>query len=250
MTIIQGRLIVFEGAEGAGKSTQIQSLQNWLEQSGWIQHRQAQLPLHVPPLQVTHEPGGTFLGQQIRQLLLHQPTQLEQSQDQTQVSAMAELLLYAADRAQHVAAYLRPSLRQGSLILCDRYTDSTMAYQGYGRNLSHALIEQLNHIATEGLTSDLTLWLDVDPGVGLSRARRRQQPLDRMESAGLAFHQAVRQGFVDLAKKYPERTIRIDANQSEVDVTQQIQTIVQSYLQKWYPDLLPTSSDNLKPLSS
>jgi dTMP kinase len=250
MTTIQGRLIVFEGAEGAGKSTQIQALQNWLEHSGWIQHRQAQLSSQVPSLLVTHEPGGTALGQQIRQLLLNHPKHSEQLENQVQVTALTELLLYAADRAQHVATCLQPSLRQGSLILCDRYTDSTMAYQGYGRNLPHSVIEQLNQIATEGLTSDLTLWLDVDPEVGLNRARSRQQPLDRMEAAGLAFHQSVRQGFMELAEKFPARIVRIDANQSEVEVTQQIQTVVQSYLQKWYPNLLPISSDNLKPSNS
>jgi dTMP kinase len=246
----QGRLIVFEGAEGAGKSTQIQSLQNWLEHSGWIQNRQTQLPIQIPPLLITHEPGGTVLGQQIRQLLLNHPKNPEQLDNQAQVTALTELLLYAADRAQHVATCLQPSLRQGSLILCDRYTDSTMAYQGYGRNLSRGLIEQLNQIATEGLTSDLTLWLDVDPEVGLNRARKRQQPLDRMEAAGLTFHQAVRQGFVELAEKFPDRIVRIDANQSEVEVTQQIQTVVQFYLEKWYPSLLQTSSGNLKPSNS
>jgi dTMP kinase len=246
----QGRLIVFEGAEGAGKSTQIQSLQNWLEHSGWIQNRQAQLPIQIPPLLITHEPGGTVLGQQIRQLLLNHPKNPAQLDNQAQVTALTELLLYAADRAQHVATCLQPSLRQGSLILCDRYTDSTMAYQGYGRNLSRGLIEQLNQIATEGLTSDLTLWLDVDPEVGLNRARKRQQPLDRMEAAGLTFHQAVRQGFVELAEKFPDRIVRIDANQSEVEVTQQIQTVVQFYLEKWYPSLLQTSSGNLKPSNS
>jgi dTMP kinase len=246
----QGRLIVFEGAEGAGKSTQIQSLQNWLEHSGWIRNRQTQLPIQIPPLLITHEPGGTVLGQQIRQLLLNHPKNPEQLDNQAQVTALTELLLYAADRAQHVATCLQPSLRQGSLILCDRYTDSTMAYQGYGRNLSRGLIEQLNQIATEGLTSDLTLWLDVDPEVGLNRARKRQQPLDRMEAAGLTFHQAVRQGFVELAEKFPDRIVRIDANQSEVEVTQQIQTVVQFYLEKWYPSLLQTSSGNLKPSNS
>jgi dTMP kinase len=250
MTMTQGRLIVFEGAEGAGKSTQIQALHNWLERSGWVQHRQAQLPSQVPPLLVTYEPGGTTLGQQIRQLLLNHPKNPEQLENQAQVTALTELLLYAADRAQHVATCLRPSLQQGSLVLCDRYTDSTMAYQGYGRNLSRGLIEQLNQIATEGLTSDLTLWLDVDSEVGLNRARSRQQPLDRMEAAGLAFHRAVRQGFMELAEKFPDRIVRINANQSEVEVTQQVQTIVQSYLQKWYPNLLPTSSDNPKPLNS
>jgi dTMP kinase len=250
MTMAQGRLIVFEGAEGAGKSTQIQLLHHWLQQIGWLQQRQAQLSMQVPPLLLTHEPGGTPLGLHIRQLLLQGPTESDGPADPAPVSAMAELLLYAADRAHHVGAYLRPALQQGSLILCDRFTDSTMAYQGYGRNLSRDLIEQLNQIATEGLSSDLTLWLDVNPEVGLSRARSRQQPLDRMESAGLAFHQAVRQGFVELAAKYPDRIVRIDANQPEAEVTQHIQSVVQSHLQKWYPNLLPTSLDNPKPLNS
>jgi dTMP kinase len=140
-------------------------------------------------------------------------------------------------------------LAQGALVLCDRYTDSTIAYQCYGRGLDRCLIEQLNQIATEGLTSDLTLWLDVDPEVGLQRARARQQPLDRMESAGLVFHQSVRQGFRELAQKYPERILRVDANQEESEVTQSIQKIVQTRLQQWYPSLFPTLSDNHKPLN-
>jgi dTMP kinase len=244
MTLEPGRLVVFEGVEGAGKSTQLQLLQTWLQEIHRIQDQETTLSSKVPPILVTREPGGTPLGQRIRQLLLDR-----QTDETTDVSRTTELLLYAADRAQHVETCLLPALERGTLVLCDRYTDSTMAYQCYGRGLDRSLIEQLNHIATGGLTSDLTLWLDVDPEVGLQRAQARQQPLDRMESAGLAFHQAVRQGFMELAEKYPDRIVRVDANQEEFKVTQHIQQIVQQYLQKWYPRLFPTSSDNLKQLN-
>jgi dTMP kinase len=241
MTLELGRLVVFEGVEGAGKSTQLQLLQTWLQQ---IQGQEIALSSEVPPILVTREPGGTPLGQRIRQLLLDR-----QTNEAMDVSRTTELLLYAADRAQHVETCLLPALGRGTLVLCDRYTDSTMAYQCYGRGLDRSLIEQLNDMATGGLTSDLTLWLDVDPEVGLQRAQSRQQALDRMESAGLAFHQAVRQGFMELAEKYPDRIVRVDANQEESKVTQHIQQIVQQYLQKWYPRLFPTLSDNLKPLN-
>jgi dTMP kinase len=161
-----GRFIVFEGVEGAGKSTQLNRLQRWLTESGWVDVLSKDLKSGTPPIWITREPGGTILGKQLRQLLLDSAlTAAEGLPDVT------ELLLYAADRAQHVHAALRPALAEGTLVLCDRYTDSTVAYQGYGRGLALPLIQQLNAIATGGLKSDLTLWLDLDVREGLSRAR-------------------------------------------------------------------------------
>ncbi|HEY9659892.1 MAG TPA: dTMP kinase [Allocoleopsis sp.] len=215
---MQGRFIVFEGVEGCGKTTQLGHLQLWLQQ---------QLQQQGSDIQViaTREPGGTDLGQEIRQLLLH-PSSEEVMQDRT------ELLLYAADRAQHVAHFLKPHLAQGNWVLCDRYTDSTIAYQGYGRKLDRALIDQLNAIATEGLQSDLTLWLDVEVEMGLSRAQKRGQH-DRMEQASLAFHQRVQQGFTELAQTYPDRIVRVDGRGSEAEVAQQIQEILKNRFIEW-----------------
>lgn len=222
-----GKLIVFEGGEGAGKTTQLQRSQDWLKNSELFQqlHRQGELSQVV----ITREPGGTELGQQIRQILL-QPQSHEPMQEST------ELLLYAADRAQHVEACLRPLLASNALILCDRYIDSTVAYQGYGRGLDLTLIQQLNQIATQGLQSDLTLWLDLDAEAGLLRSRQRGS-LDRMEQSDLAFHQRVRQGFATLAAAAPQRIVRVEAHQDADAVTQQIQTILTQRLIQWYPVL-------------
>jgi dTMP kinase len=224
MRTMRGRLIVFEGVEGCGKTTQIERLQQWLKASGTFE--QLLFEGKASQLMITREPGGTPLGQEIRRLLLH-PTTDELIQNQT------ELLLYAADRAQHVEGLLNPQLAEGALILCDRYTDSTVAYQGYGRGLDRALIHQLNTIATGGLESDLTLWLDVDVEIGLNRARQRGAH-DRMEQATLAFHQRVQRGFSELAQAFPHRIVRIDASPSEQTVAEQIQAIVQQKFAEWY----------------
>jgi dTMP kinase len=230
---IVGRLIVFEGGEGAGKTTQLQLLGQWLERSGWQARLQAQLP-HLPqPVLVTREPGGTPLGQQIRQLLLD-PTAAA-------IADRAELLLYAADRAQHVEMKLKPHLAAGGVVLCDRFIASTIAYQGYGRGLDLDLIAQLNQIATAGVTVDLTLWLDLDVKLGLSRARQRHPAgggLDRMELVDITFHQQVRQGFqalAQVAEQAAEPMVRFDANQPSDALAHQIQAHLAPLLQQWYP---------------
>lgn len=217
---MQGRLVVFEGVEGCGKTTQIKRSQVWLTDL-----RLGNSSLSSMPLIMTREPGGTELCQSIRQLLLT-PAAQEPMQDRT------ELLLYAADRAQHVEGLLRPQLALGALILCDRYTDSTIAYQGYGRGLDRSLIDQLNQIATGGLQSDLTLWLDVDVKVGLARAQQRGGR-DRIEQAALAFHQRVQQGFAQLAQAYPQRIVRIDASRSEEEVAEQVQAVLAARIKTW-----------------
>jgi dTMP kinase len=218
-----GKFIVFEGVEGCGKTTQLQRVQQWLPTWGWGDRRGANRPLLV-----TREPGGTDLGVNLRQLLLGHTT-LEPIQDR------AELLLYAADRAQHVEGVLRPALAAGRLILCDRYTDSTVAYQGYGRGLDLDLIYQLNAIATHGLESDLTFWLDLDAEVGLARAQQRS-PADRIEQSGLAFHRRVQQGFTALATAHPHRIVTIDASLSPDAVAEQIQTVLTAKLEQWFPE--------------
>jgi len=223
---VQGRLIVFEGVEGCGKTTQMARSHAWLLESGILAELQSQGK--VSQLIITREPGGTELCQEIRKLLLH-PTRQEVMQNRT------ELLLYAADRAQHVAGFLQPQLAQGALILCDRFTDSTIAYQGYGRGLDRALIDQLNQIATHGLTSHLTLWLDLEASVGIARAKSRGTS-DRIEQADISFHQRVQQGFTELAQADPQRIVRIQADRSETEVSSDIQQVLRNHLQQWYPD--------------
>lgn len=219
-----GKLIVFEGVEGCGKTTAIARSHQWLQNT----FPQAQVI-------VTREPGDTHLGLGLRQLLLAQTTEepllgnnAEGISPRTAICELAELLLYAADRAQHVEEVLKPHLTAGAIILCDRYTDSTIAYQGYGRGLDHNTIDQLNLLATGGLESNLTLWLDVDVEVSLLRVKRRGES-DRIEQANLAFHQRVQAGYKQLAEANPEKIKRIDASLDEVAVQAQIQAILLKY---------------------
>ena len=220
---MNGKFIVFEGVEGSGKTTQLQRSRQWLLKSGWLPKLQSKQLLKQ--LIVTREPGGTDLGIGVRQLLLNSAKEL--------IHDRAELLLYAADRAQHVESFLRPHLAEGAMILCDRYTDSTIAYQGYGRGLDFALIDQINQVATNGLESDLTLWLDLEVEQGLARTQKRGAS-DRIEQANLEFHQRVQQGFADLAAKNSNRIVRIAADRSELEVAEQIEATLSQHLTRWY----------------
>jgi dTMP kinase len=210
-----GKLIVFEGVEGSGKTTQLRRCSDWLQASGLA-------------VVTTREPGGTSLGLGLRQLLLEGHS--------SSIQDRAELLMYAADRSQHVEEFIKPQLALGAVILCDRYTDSTIAYQGYGRGLDLTLIQQLNQIATDGVESDLTLWLDIDATMGLRRAQQRGSA-DRIEQADLAFHQRVQQGFTQLAASNPQRIVRIDASKSEEEVHLTIQEILRQRFHSWFQKL-------------
>jgi dTMP kinase len=218
---LQGRLIVFEGGEGAGKSTQLQQLADWLGQGDRLQR------WGWAGVKCTREPGGTALGVNLRQMLLGQETEPTEPLDDR-----AELLLYAADRAQHVGQRLRPWLAQGYLVLCDRFTASTVAYQGYGRGGDLALIDQLNQVATAGLSPDLVLWLDVAVAVGLERAQSRGDT-NRMEAAAIAFHQQVRSGFLAQAQAQPQRFVAIDGGQPVAAVAAAIQVVMAQRLDQW-----------------
>lgn len=211
---MDGKLIVFEGVEGCGKTTQIRRVYQWLQSK--------EIPLPYPVV-LTRQPGGTNLGLELRQLLLS---------TQGGISEGAELFLFAADRAEHVASFIKPQLAAGAIVLCDRYTDSTVAYQGYARGLSLDVISFINQIATGGLESHLTLWLDVDVEIGLARIRRRGSG-DRMELANLDFHRRVQQGYVELALAHPHRIVRVDASLNEDQVFQQIQRILIQKFEEW-----------------
>jgi dTMP kinase len=203
MTLARGRFVVMEGIDGCGKTTQLQALMQWLPGSGL-------LPPGAAVIQ-TREPGGTALGQALRQLLLHPPEAAEPC-------SVAELLMYAADRAQHVERVIRPALERGDWVVSDRFAGSTLAYQGYGRQLDRNLIAQLEHIATGGLNADATLWLQLP--LQRSLARRAGQTNDRIEAAGQAFLQRVCDGFAALAAE--RQWCTIDADQPAPAVTAQI----------------------------
>jgi dTMP kinase len=210
-TPVRGRFLVLEGIDGSGKTTQLEALRRWLPSSG--------LMPPGTPLLITREPGGTALGQALRQLLLHPP-------EEAAPCSTAELLLYAADRAQHVACHIRPALEAGAWVLSDRYSGSTAAYQGDGRGLSLALIEQLEAIATGGLQPDLTLWLDLPLAQAIQR--RGERPADRIEAAGEAFLQRVAEGFARLAAA--RGWCRLEAGQEPEAVTAALIAACRSHL--------------------
>lgn len=199
---MRGLFISFEGGDGTGKTTQIQALKEWLDGQG----------LDVV---ATREPGGTKLGEQVREIVLH-------GQD---ISPRTEALFYAADRAHHVASKVRPALARGAVVITDRYLDSSVAYQGAARSLGVDEVRELSLWAVEGLLPDLTIILDVPADVAGRRAQARAG-LDRLESAGSAFHEAVREQFLQLAKREPERCKVVDGARSPEEIAQAVRELV------------------------
>ena len=182
------RFITFEGPEGGGKTTQALHLSNYIMQN------------FGRPVFVTRQPGGDPVGVKLREILLQS--------NEAHIEPEAELLMMMADRAQSVAKIIKPSLELGHIVICDRYIDSSVAYQGYGRGLSIEMIQTLNDFATGGIVPDLTFLLNVDPAIGLSR----QSNITRMEEESLAFHQRVTNGFLKIASDNPDRFVVIDAS--------------------------------------
>ncbi|MEZ4599460.1 MAG: dTMP kinase [Syntrophotaleaceae bacterium] len=205
--------ITFEGIEGCGKTTQISLLCESLRLQG---HQ----------VVVTREPGGCAIADAIRQILLDPVHQA--------MTPKTELLLYAAARAQHVAEVIQPALAQGRIVLCDRYIDATLAYQGYGRGLDRALVEDLNQLATSGCRPDLTLLLDMPAADGLERAIQRNSLQNlategRFELEAVAFHDRVRRGYLDLAEKEAQRFRVIEARGSVAEVAERILAVVKTF---------------------
>lgn len=200
-----GRFITFEGPEGGGKSTQVQALAETLRAEGRT-------------VLVTREPGGTPLAEKIRGLV--------RDERADPPVARSEVLLFLAARAQVVAEVIRPALARGEWVLCDRFADSTFAYQGYGRGLAVDLLRHFNDFATEGLVPDLTVLLDVPPEVSRARLAAREAATataaDRIEQAGAEFHARLRTGFLELAKAEPARFAVIDASRPLAEVSRQV----------------------------
>jgi dTMP kinase len=183
-----GLFITFEGCEGCGKSTQAKLLS-------------AKLKEHKVPSLLTQEPGGTPLGERVRDIL--------KTRSNFQISPMSELFLFSACRAQLISDIIRPALNAGRSVICDRFTDSTVVYQGYGRGLDLDLIEHTNSTATSGLTPDLTILLDTDPKLGLQRKHFRE--VDRFETEDISFHCKIRKGYLELARKAPHRWFVVES---------------------------------------
>lgn len=211
----RGLFITFEGVDGVGKTTQAKRLKDYLTQPIALQDY---LNVHRPPVLLTAEPGGTPLGETIRQLLLDPAG--------PHIGMRAEALLYAADRAQHVAEVIKPALEEGRTVICDRYTDSTVAYQAGGRGLDAGDIGRLNEWATGGLKPDRTYLLDLAP----SSRRLTERKRDRLEQESSEFQDRVRQKFLDLAAQYPERIMVLDGSLSRDQVEKLIRADVDRIL--------------------
>src|SRR3990172_9421774 len=218
------RLISFEGGDGSGKTTQLKLLDNYLASSGKL-------------CLSTREPGGTTLGEMIRKILLEA--------GKVEIAYPTELFLYLADRAQHVHEVIRPALASGTLVLCDRFTDSTLAYQGYGRGVDLGMLRRLNEVASGGITPDITFLLDCPVELGLSRAEERSSIIhsqssatedrasraeDRFEREEVEFHERVRKGFLELARTEPGRIHVLDASRAVRDLHEEIRKIVDEKL--------------------
>jgi len=210
-----GVLIAFEGGEGSGKTTQARLIAIWLRELGY-------------DVVATHEPGATKIGMRLRALLL--------DTSHTGMSPHAEALMYAADRAEHVASVIAPALERGAIVLTDRYVDSSLAYQGAGRNLAVDEIARFNWWATGGRTPDLTILLDMDPMAGLSR---RARSADRLEAEPADFHLRVRAGFLGLARAEPGRYLVLDADRPAEEITRAIQERIRDLL----PDPVPSAAE-------
>ncbi len=201
----RGMFITFEGIDGCGKSTQLENLKKYLEEKNY-------------EVISTLEPGGSKLGQQLRQILLHYDGF---------VSDVAELFLYLADRSQHVEEIVQKNVEKGVIVLCDRHIDSTVAYQGYGRKQDIEKIEFLNNIATKNKKPDLTFLFDVDVEIGQKRVGKEK---DRLEKESLDFHKRVKEGYLKIAQNEPDRVKVINANMTIEEVFKEVKKIIDEKL--------------------
>lgn len=198
----QGLFITFEGPDGCGKTTQMNLLAQYFEKKG-------------KKVVLTREPGGKGLGEKVREILLNY---------NGEVSDRCESFLFLADRAQNIDIIVKPAVEKGKIVLCDRHIDSTVAYQGYGRGLDINEINILNNLATGGKKPDLTLVFDVDVETSMKRVGKEK---DRMESAGIDFHNRVRNGYLELAKQEPERIKVLDATKTIEEIHEKVVEIVE-----------------------
>lgn len=207
---MKGLFITFEGGDGSGKSTQLQLLVEWLEQHGRV-------------VMTTREPGGTELGDELREIVLHR---------RGHVTPKAEALMYAADRAHHIATKVRPALERGEVVVQDRYLDSSVAYQGVARGLGAAEVRDISLWATESLLPDLTILLDIDEKAGRERLDSSRTRYDRLEAEEQEFHARVRAAYLELAKAEPERFLIADAAASVQDIAIVVRERVSALLDK------------------
>lgn len=202
---MRGLFITLEGGDGAGKSTQIRNIEKFFAEKGLV-------VVH------TREPGGTLISEKLRDILL--------DSHNTEMSPVTEMMIYAASRAQNVREFIMPALERGEIVICDRFVDSSIAYQAYGRGLGD-MVAEVNKYATGGLTPDITFWMDIDPEAGKARAARAGV-LDRLELEEMEFHYRVYRGYQKIAEDDPGRVMRIDAS----DTVDNIRDSICRYLEE------------------
>jgi dTMP kinase len=209
---MSGFFITFEGIDSCGKTTQARRLASYLRRKGY-------------PVVLLREPGGNPVAEKIRKVLL--------SRKNSGMTALTELLLYEAARSQLTETVILPALKRGQVVVCDRYADSSLAYQGYGRGLSIKMIDQLNRTATFGLWPDLTIILDVPVSVSVERTRLQGRKKDRLEGEKLGFHRRIRQGFLKIAKTNRRRIQVVDGTGDILQTWQKVKKVVDGFLQKY-----------------
>lgn len=204
----RGLFVTLEGGDGSGKTTQAELLERWLVERGRTVVR-------------TREPGGTDVGIEVREIVLHH---------RGEIAPRAEALLYAADRAHHVATIVRPALERGDVVIQDRYVDSSVAYQGAGRVLDPREVRSLSSWATEGLMPDLTLLLDLPPEVARERLDVARTRYDRLEAEAAAFHDRVRAAYLEIAESEPARIVVVDATRPVIEIAAEVRKLVERLL--------------------
>ncbi|MDK2919335.1 MAG: dTMP kinase [Candidatus Petromonas sp.] len=201
---MKGIFITFEGPDGSGKTTQLKLLQGYLEKKGY-------------EVLMTREPGGTNISEQIRNIILDKRN--------TEMNSITETMLYAASRAQHVAEVIKPAIKACKAVICDRFVDSSLVYQGIGRGLGITFVKELNDKAIQGIMPDITFFMKISPEVGLRRKLVTDE-YNRLDMEKLEFHKKVYEGYMELERLYPERIIGIDASRSIKDIHEEIIEII------------------------
>lgn len=207
---MRGKFITFEGTEGSGKTTIINTIESQLQAKGYKVIK-------------TREPGGNEISEAIRNIILNI--------NNTEMDTITEALLYAASRRQHVVEVIKPYLEKGYIVLCDRYVDSSLAYQGYARGIGIEKVYELNQFAIEGLMPDLTLYIDVKPQIGLNRITNNNRNLDRLDLEEISFHELVYNGYKEVLKTFPDRIVSIPGEGHIDEVCAKVREAIFNYLE-------------------
>lgn len=208
---MRGLFISFEGNDGSGKSSALEAIKLELKEKGY-------------DVLYTREPGGSYIAEKIRELIL--------DKDNVGMDNLTEALLYAASRREHITKTIIPALTEGKIVLCDRFLDSSLAYQGYARNLGIDKVYQMNQFATEGLLPDLTILVCVRPEIGMSRIKKDARDMDRLELEKMTFHDNVYQGYLKVSEKFKDRIVVINGEQTKEQVLNDVKQVIYKFIEE------------------